>query len=79
MAPASQADVLAKGTTRFHLVSLARILLANASKGAMQQGEDKPSPLLCLRSGSPGSSIVGATLVVAQQATGRPGAEAQRL
>ncbi len=30
-----------------------------------QQGEDKPSPLLCLRSGSPGSSIVGARLVLA--------------
>jgi hypothetical protein len=31
------------------------------------QGEDKPSPLLCRRIGSPGSSIVGATLVVAQR------------
>jgi hypothetical protein len=42
-------------------------VLANDSgnaKGEMgrrpQQGEDKPSPLLCLRSGLPGPSIVGA-------------------
>jgi hypothetical protein len=55
-------------------------VLANDSgnaKGEMgrrpQQGEDKPSSLLCLRIALPGSSIVGARLVLALWWGGRPG------